>query len=276
VSLLIASTTFISRPADRRESTSSTVAGTASSSVDSRDKAEDLPFTSNSIAPAEEPMEADEDQLLPPPPAAVAEVSDEAPLEEIAAGLRTRIRLETRRLYGDLFQELRLPADLEGKVIDILTEHEKQIVQQALEVARSGSTPVPPSPEALRAQQAQQDQQLHSLLGDSRFSTFNQYRATIPDRILVDDMSREGVNLSENQSRQVLQVLTEARQQIIGQAGITQNLSSMAPDQAIAAMQRQQTLLQQAVANRVQHILTPEQSAALQRVFSRYSVGPKR
>jgi Spy/CpxP family protein refolding chaperone len=80
--------------------------------------------------------------------------------------------------------------------------------------------------------------------------------------------------LTESQSQQLLQVLTEARQQIIGQAPITQNLGSMSPDQAITIVQQQQALLEQNVNNRIQNILTPEQQTTFRQVFSQY--GPIR
>ena len=87
-------------------------------------------------------------------------------------------------------------------------------------------------------------------------------------------MNQRGANLSESQSEQLLQVLTESRQQIFGQAGATPNLNSMPPDQAVAAIQRQQALLQQTVGERVQSILTPDQGKTLQGVFSRLRIAP--
>ena len=165
----------------------------------------------------------------------------------MVAGLNAKLREATKGLYAGAFQQLHLPADLQEKVIDILTQQEMQLEQQAFEAAQSGTFPALPSPAEVRAQQAQQDQQLRSVLGDAGFAQFNQYRATIPDRIMIDAMNQQGANLSESQSQQLLQVLTDARQQIIGQTGITQNLDSMSPDQAVTIMQQQQVLLQQAV-----------------------------
>jgi len=64
--------------------------------------------------------------------------------------------------------------------------------QQAFDAAQSGSIPEPPSPESIQAEQLQEDQQLRSALGDSAFAAFNQYRATIPDRIIVDALNQQG------------------------------------------------------------------------------------
>jgi hypothetical protein len=177
-------------------------------------------------------------------------------------------------MYEGAFQQLRLPRDPEEKVIDILTQPEKQLEQQAFDAAQSGNIPAAPSPEEMQAQQAQQDQQLRSVLGDAGFAAFNQYRATIPDRSVIEDMNQQGANLSESQSQQLLQVLVQERQQI--QAGTAQDLNSMPPDQAIKTLDQQQVLLQQAVSDRVQNILTPEQATTLKGVLSQQlRIGPK-
>ena len=223
----------------------------------------------SAVAPKE--AELRKQELLPPTPPRL----DKAAIEihrKMAAGLNAELRKQTRRLYGVAFQQLSLPANLQEKVIDILTQQQQQLEEQAFEAAQSGNVPAPPSPEEMLTQQAQQDNQLRSVLGDAGFAEFNRYQATIPDRIMIDEMNQQGGNLSESQSQQLLQILTQERQRIIGQATITQNLGSMAPDQAMTVIQQQQALLQQTVGNRVQNTLTPDQATLLQRVLSQHSI----
>ena len=87
-------------------------------------------------------------------------------------------------------------------------------------------------------------------------------------------MNQQGADLSESQSQQLLQVLVQERQQI--ESGTAQNLNSMSPDQAIRALDQQQALLQQAVSDRVQNMLTPEQATTLKAVLSQQlRIGPK-
>jgi hypothetical protein len=75
----------------------------------------------------------------------------------MVAGLHAELRERTRVLYGVAFQQLGLPAKLQEKVIDILTQQQQQLEQQAFEAAQSGSFPAPPSPEEMRTQKAQQE-----------------------------------------------------------------------------------------------------------------------
>ena len=227
---------------------------------------------SDKSVPKQEPLSG------PPMPSQEVPPPDEHALElhrKMAASLNANLREATKRLYAGAFQQLHLPADLQEKVIDILTQQQKQLEEQAFQAAQSGTLPVLPSPAEARAQQSQQDQQLRSVLGDADFAQFNQYRATIPDRSMINAMNQQGANLSESQSQQLLQILTDARQQIMGQPGMTQNFDSMSPQQVMTVMGEQQALLQQTVGNRVQNILTPDQTKILQTAISQFSLGPK-
>jgi hypothetical protein len=194
---------------------------------------------------------------------------------KMASDLNGEIREATRRLYAPVVEKLGLPLAVQEKVMDVLTRQQNQLEQEAFDAAQSDSIPAPPTPEEIRAQQDQQNQQLRSILGDAGFAQFTQVQATIPARLLVDAVNQQGGNLSEGQSQQLLQILTEARQQIVGQSDITQNLGSMSPGDVTAIMQQQQVLLQQTINSRIQNLLTPEQARVLQDVLMRHSVFPR-
>lgn len=203
---------------------------------------------------------------LPPTPIRLDKAAVETH-QRMLPGFNADLRQQTGRLYGVVFKQLGLSANLEAKVIDILMQQQQQLEEQAFKAAQSGSLPAPPPlPEEIQAQQAQQDNQLRSVLGEAGFAQFNQYRSTIPDRIIIDQMNEQGANLSDSQSQQLLQILTDARQQI---QGTTPNLNSLPGDQMLGVIQKQQTLLQQTVSDRVQSVLTPDQGKMLQGAFSR-------
>jgi hypothetical protein len=245
----------------------SPIATASSGERPNRDLVQDPPVPSKQ-------RELQEKQLLPPTPPPLDKAAVEIH-QAMVVGLNAELRERTRGLYGVAFQQLGLPANLQEKVIDILTEQQQQLEQQAFEAAQSGKFPTPLSPEEMRRQQAQEDDQLHSVLGDAAFAQFNQYQTTIPDRILIDQMNQQGANLTDSQSAKLLQVLTESRQQIFGQSSATSNLSSIPPDQAVAAIQQKQALLQQTVSERVQSILTPDQGKTLQGAISQLNIVPQ-
>jgi hypothetical protein len=257
------------QPGNTNSASSSPTISSSPSTIDNRAASQDTGVVQNPVVPSQQ-SELEQKQLLPLPP------PDEAAVEthrKMVVGLNAKIREETRTLYSGAFEQLGLPANLQEKIIDILTKQRKQLEQQAFDAASSGRFPTPPSPEAIREQQSQQDQELRSVLGDAGFAQFNEYRATIPDRTVIGQMNQEGANLSGTQSQQLLQILTQARQQIIGQSGITQSLSSLPPDQAMTVIQEQEALLSQTVNDRTQSILTPDQTTLLQGVLSHRGVG---
>ena len=206
-----------------------------------------------------------------PTPLAPLDKAMVAAHQKMVTGFIKDLREQTGKVYGTIFKQLNLPADVQQKVIDILIQPQQKLEQQAFEAAQSGSFPAPPSPQEIQTQQAQQDNQLRAVLGDVGFAQFNQYQATIPDRTIIDQMNQQGANLSDSQSQQLLQILTDARAQI---QNSTPNLSSLPPDQALAAIQKQQVLLQQTVNDRIQSVLTPDQGKTLQGAFSRLSTAP--
>jgi hypothetical protein len=193
-----------------------------------------------------------------------------------AADLRARLEAQTLGLYGRVFQKLHLAEGVQKEVIGVLTQQQRQMEEQAFAAAQGGTFPAPPSMETERAQQVQEDQRLRSLLGGADFAAFDRYRAMLPDLTAIDSMNQQGANLNESQSQQLLQVLTEARQQVMNQSGIrTRNLDSMPPEQAMALIEQQQALLLQTVRDRTQNVLRPEQSALLEGILSPpFSGGP--
>jgi hypothetical protein len=242
------------------------------------DKQKEAPSTQKLAVPAGELVSKEEPLSEPPAQTVSLPPLDQTALEAhrtMVADLNAKLREATKALYGSAFRQLHLPENAQNKVLDILTQGQLQLEQQAFEAAQSGTLPVIPSPGQMEAQVAQQEQQLRSVLGEAGYQNFNQYRATIPDRTVINGMNQQGANLNENQSQQLLQILTDARQQISGQGNMAQNLDSLSPSQAVATMRQQQNLLQQTVSGRVQNILTPQQASTLQSVMSQQGISPK-
>jgi hypothetical protein len=188
--------------------------------------------------------------------------------------LNTELRDQTRKLYGVAFQQLGLSADVQEKVLDILTKQQQELEQKAFEAAQTGTLPDLPSFDEIRAQKAEQEQELRSVLGDDGYTQFAQYQASIPDRMIVNELNQEGGNLSQAQSAELLQVLAQVRQQIFDHSGTMPDINSISPGQAMAVIKEQQALLQQTVNSRVQNILTPDQQTVLAGVLSRLNNVP--
>jgi hypothetical protein len=261
----------------QHEGTSSLKVRSSPSTNDRPDNQENADVTPILAAPSSEPVLNEGSHLEPPGETQSLPPLDQRPLEvhrRMVAGLHAKLRQAAKGFYAGAFRQLNLPADVEEKVIDILTQRQMQIEQEAFEAAQSGTVPAPPSPAEARAQRAQQNQQLGAVLGENGFAQFKQYCTTIPDRTAIDTLEQQDASLSASQSQQLLQILTDARQQIIVQDGMTRDWDSLSPKQAVSIMRQQQALFQQAVGNRVQNIITPDQAKTLQTILSQQRLSP--
>lgn len=177
----------------------------------------------------------------------------------------------TERLYGSFFQARGLSPSLQSEMTAILARPMQALTDEVSVAMRAGVRTTPQTPEALRAERSKQDQDLRSLLGNEGFAEFSEYRRTIPDRIIVQGMQRQGAELSDEQSQQMLQILTEERRKLSAATGNAQSPNSLPPGEAMSVMRQDQERLRDAVNRRVDALLTPEQIAAMGEVFERLS-----
>ena len=186
-----------------------------------------------------------------------------------------RSQQNSKRLYGSFFEAKGLSPEVRNQIATILSQPMQALADESFAAMRAGVRTTPPSAETLRNQKTEQDAALRSVLGDEGFAEFANYRQTVPDRIIIDGMQRQGAELSEEQSRQLLAILGEERRKISGPPGATRNLESLPGGDGMSAMQLEQEKLREAVSARTGQVLTPAQAAALGEVFSRLNRPPK-
>jgi hypothetical protein len=261
----------------QHEGSSSQKVRSSPSTHDSPDNQENADVTPILAAPSSEPVLNEGSHLEPRGERQSLPPLDQRALEvhgRMVAGLHAKLRQAAKGFYAGAFRQLHLTADVEEKVLDILTQRQMQMEQELFAAAQSGTVPAPPSPAEARAQRAELNQQLNAVLGENGLTQFKQYCTTIPDRTVIDTLEQQDASLSASQSKQLLQILTDARQQIIVQNGMTRDWDSLSPNQAVSIMRQQQALFQQAVGNRVQNIITPDQARTLQTVLSQQRMSP--
>ena len=194
--------------------------------------------------------------------------SDEEIHQKIKAGLNSQVRASIQKLYTTFFQQAGLSADIQEKIIDILTEPHKQLEQEAFEAAQSNTVPASGSSDKMNAQQAQQNQELRSVLGNAGLAQLVKYQGTIPGRIIVGIVNAQGGNLNQSQAEQLINVITEAHQQITNHPGNAEKLKSMSSSDAKAAIKQQKAFVNQTVSDQTQNLVTPQQKKILQDVLA--------
>jgi hypothetical protein len=206
----------------------------------------------------------------PAPPPAVFERHAKAVAAMAAQSLEN-----AKRVHAAFFEAQGLSRAVQDQVAAILALPERMLADEALAAMRAGTLPTPPSPEMLHALKSRQDEELRSLLGEGGLAALENYRTTIPDRIIVDGMTRQGAALTEDQSQQLLAILNEERRKAMGSPAAARNFQSLPPSQALALIRQDQEKLRDAVSRRAESILDAGQAAMLGDVFNRLAKLPR-
>lgn len=192
-----------------------------------------------------------------------------------AAAMAAQSQDNAKRVHAAFFEAQGMPRALQDQVAAILALPERMLAEGALAAMRAGTLPTPPSPQMLRDLKSRQDQELRSLLGAEGFAALENYRTTIPDRIIVDGMTRQGAALTEDQSQQLLAILNEERRKVMGSPDAPRNFQSLPASQALALIQQDQEKLREAVSRRAETILDAGQASMLGDVFNRLTKVPR-
>ena len=212
------------------------------------------------------PAGADSTVNVAPPEAGAAELEIH---RKATKAFIAHTRENTQRLYGSFFQAKGLSPALQNEMTAILSQPMQALTDESIVAMRAGVRTTPPSPETLRVERTRQDQAVRDLLGDEGFAEFSSYRKTVPDRIIIQGMQRQGAELSDEQSLQMLQILTEERRRLNGVNGVARNPDSLPPGEVMSIIRQEQEQLRDAVSRRVETLLTPDQIAAMGDVFER-------
>jgi hypothetical protein len=233
--------------------------------------------------------------VSPPPAAGIAAARDASPVTtdpakrpspvpppamferhaKATAAMAAQSQENAKRVHAAFFEAQGLPRAVQDQVAAILALPERMLAEEALAAMRAGTLPTPPSPEMLRALKSRQDQELRSKLGEEGFAALENYRTTIPDRIIVDGMTRQGAALTEDQSQQLLAILNEERRKVMGSPDAPRNFQSLPTSQALALIQQDQEKLREAVSRRAETILDAGQASMLGDVFNRLTKVPR-
>jgi hypothetical protein len=199
------------------------------------------------------------------------------PHRRAVAAMLVQSRETTKRLYGGFLETQGLQREEQAQLLAILTMPERALADAATDAIRAGTLPTPPSAEFLQAQKVHQDEALRSLIGDDGYAAFAAFRLTIPDRIILDAMSRRGANLTDEQSLQLLGILGEERNRVANPQTSARKLAHLSPAEAAASIQQDHRILQEAARRRAASILDQDQLAVLGDVLSRLSrpAGPR-
>lgn len=158
------------------------------------------------------------DEGAPPPNrrtmmAKAAAMMDRPEMQRMMA-LRQRAALDSR--YAALFKQLGLSPDRLDQLKNLMVERQQVGSDVFAAAAKQGLDPMNDRAELARLTaegQAKVDSDIKSLLGDSDYSTYQDYQATLPQRSVVNQLQQSlsytSTPLSDAQAEQLVQILAQ-------------------------------------------------------------------
>ncbi len=223
----------------------------------------------------------------PPPPAATPNPAPAAPANPIAAlaatmnnpAMRNLVASTQKRIletrYADLFAQLQFSPEQRARFLDVLSETQSSATDVGLKLLTGNLSP---AEQATIRQQAKEidantDAKMREFFGDdAKFAAYKQYNEQQAERTQVSSLKttlgQSGLpGLTNEQAAALTDIMYSERKNFVftpPPAADAANPMAMSAA-AIEARMRDQTTLNDQIANRAATVLSPEQLAALRR-----------
>lgn len=182
--------------------------------------------------------------------------------------MRVQQKTMIQKMYGSLVKDLNLAPEQKDKFMDLLLDQHMAAVDQAGSLLNPGSSDHAGAAQALKDKEAELNTQLKALLGEDKFTQYEDYKKTIGERLVLDQLKQQledgQTPLKDAQAKSLLQVMKEEREKVppaLPTQG-NQNPADMAKlltDETLEKQFQWQSDLNRRVLERAGPILTPEQ-----------------
>ena len=170
------------------------------------------------------------------------------------------------QLYAEFFRENGMTAEQANALLDLLMVEQQRTMERMMTLDPSTGRPNLPTGQEMQQEQQNLLKKIGDDFGYGVSAKFEEYRKTVPDRSIVQNMQRTlKTPLTSDQSSQVTSIIGEERQEAMRRA-------SGNPQALMSELQAMGTRVQ----DRVQGVLSPEQSAALAASMQRMTSPPGR
>src|SRR5262249_10485345 len=126
--------------------------------------------------------------------------------------MRSRLKIQMRRLYGDAGQALGLSREKGNQLLDLIAD------QQTRNIGRA-NIPDGESPQQyFQDQQKKNQDEIKALIGSDKMSEWAAYQQSLPQRMEVgqirDQLEQAGVPMNDSQRTEMLAAITEEQQRL--------------------------------------------------------------
>ena len=194
----------------------------------------------------------------PPPPFEARR--GRGPLDSPAAQnfIRSRLKNQMRRLYGDAGQALGLSAEKGNQLLDLIADQQTRNFGMGRQNIPDGESPQ----QYYQEQQKKNQEEIKAVIGADKMDGWAAYQKSLPQRAELgqvrDQLDQAGLPMSDSQRTEMLAAITE-EQQRLPRPTISQGV---APEEMGAQIRQWQSDYDKAVLDRAKNVLSSEQYSA--------------
>ena len=130
--------------------------------------------------------------------------------------MRSQQKTMIDTMYGTLFKEMNLTPEERQKFSELLLDQQTKTMEAGMGIFEEGG--LTNVTQGVQAQQKESDEQLKALLGEERFTQYQEYQRTVGDRMQLDQLRRQmetaGTPVQDEQLQQLLALTKEERERV--------------------------------------------------------------
>ncbi len=196
-------------------------------------------------------------------------MSDPRMQEMIQAQHKTMIE----KMYGPFFKELGLkPEEIEA-VMNVLLDSQAPDIKKAMTLLNGTEEEKKRNAQEMSDQHRQAEEKIKQLLGEEKYSKYQEYQKSLPSRMSVDQFKQElvarNLSLTEAQEKQLLQAVQEESQK--GMENLSPSTTPGIPNspEMVKALMDKRHEACQRIVDRAGSFLSSEQAASLASFYER-------
>jgi len=183
--------------------------------------------------------------------------------------MRSQQKTMINTMYGSLFKELNLSPEEKQKFSELLLDQQMKTMEAGMGIFEEGG--LTNVTQSVQAQQKESEEQIKALLGEERFTQYQEYQKTLGDRMQIDQLRQQmetaGTPVQDAQLTQLLALLKEERERTpppISQdpQAAFASAEKMLSDEAMETQMAWQEEINRRVFERAATVLTPDQLKA--------------
>ena len=183
--------------------------------------------------------------------------------------MRSQQKTMIDTMYATLFKEMNLTPEERQKFSDLLLDQQTKTMEAGMGIFEEGG--LTNLTQSVQARQKESEEQLKALLGEERFTQYQEYQKTVGDRMQLDQLRRQmdtaGAPVQDEQLQQLLALTKEERERVPAPfpqdpQGAAANMEQMLSGENMEKQMAWQEEINRRVLERATTVLTPDQLKA--------------